>query len=138
MNADILNDLAARVEALAGANYAIEVEIFQAFHPEYAGYVQGRGSLVHPCDGSDQRVLSDVRPGNYTASIDSAMTLLPPDAFWRVGHDADDPAWMMAQVSYDRGEGRLGFTTGTAETAAMAMTAAALRAHAAIAKENER
>ena len=119
MNADILNDLAARVEALAGQNRAIEYEIADATlgpmkSPYRRGYVQA-----------------------YTASIDSAMTLLPPDAFWRVGHDADDPAWMMAQVSYDRGEGRLGFTTGTAETAAMAMTAAALRAHAAIAKENE-
>lgn len=68
---------AERVEAAAGANYALEVAIFKAMHPEYAGYVEGRGGLVHPYDGSDVRVLSDVRPGNYTASIDAAMTLVP-------------------------------------------------------------
>ena len=70
-------ELAERCERLEGPNYAIEVEIFKAIHPEYADYVQGRGGLVHRFDGSDQRVLSDIRPGNYTASLDSAMTLVP-------------------------------------------------------------
>ena len=39
-------------------------------------YVEGRGGLVHSCDGADQRVLSDVRPDNYTGSIDAALALV--------------------------------------------------------------
>lgn len=90
--------LAERVEKLEGPNYAMEIEIFKALHPEYADYVQGRGGLVHPCDGSDVRVLSDVRPPNYTASIDAAITLVPEPGEWQAdtlvtGGRPGRPAW---------------------------------------------
>ena len=67
----------------------------------------------------------------YTASLDAAMSLVPEDECWRVGHDADDPSGFMAQCSYTPGPGRMGFVTGSGITAALALTAAALRARAA-------
>ncbi|NTG48630.1 hypothetical protein G6M04_14650 [Agrobacterium rhizogenes] len=70
-----LEELITALEMATGPNYALEVEIFKYLHPEYADYVQGRGGLVHTNDGCDQRVLSDVRPGNYTSSIDAAIAL---------------------------------------------------------------
>lgn len=85
-------ELIDRLEAASGPNYALEVDIFKLLHPEYDGYVEGRGGLVHPQDGSDQRVQSDVRPLNYTASIDTALSmarqLLPSMNCW--GVDADE------------------------------------------------
>lgn len=70
-----LSSLIARLEKAEGPNYAIEVGIFKFFNPEYSDYVQGRGGLVHRSDGEDQRVLSNVRPPNVTASIDAAVSL---------------------------------------------------------------
>lgn len=71
-------DLSALIEKLEKAerpNYALEVEIFKFFNPDYRDYVEGRGGLVHRNDGEDQRVLSNVRPPNVTASIDAAVSL---------------------------------------------------------------
>lgn len=68
---------------------------------------------------------------DFTASIDAAMTLLPVESLWRVGHDADDPSGFAAQCSYDAGEGKLGFVTGSGEAAALALLSSALRARAA-------
>lgn len=70
-----ITDIVARLEEAKGPNYAIEVEIFKLVHPEYAGYVQGRGGLIHPQDGEDVRVQSNVRAPNYTASVDAAIAL---------------------------------------------------------------
>lgn len=112
MNADILNDLAARVEALEGQNRAIEYEIADAIlgpmKPPYRrGYVQA-----------------------YTASIDAAMTLLPNNG---------DVRWTLASYRAPKIVAVVGsFIEGSAATPALALTAAALRAHAAIAKENDR
>lgn len=66
----------------------------------------------------------------YTGSLDAALTLVPEDMFWRVGHDADDPSGFTAQVSYSLPDGMLGFVTATADTPALALTAAASRAKA--------
>ncbi|QND34016.1 hypothetical protein HB772_18515 [Sinorhizobium meliloti] len=69
-------ELIQRLEAATGPNYALEIDIFKFANPKYDEYVEGRGGLVHPSDGEDQRVLSNVRPSNYTASIDTALRLL--------------------------------------------------------------
>ncbi|ASR12110.1 hypothetical protein CHY08_34205 (plasmid) [Rhizobium leguminosarum bv. viciae] len=64
------------IEALEKATVTlrdVDIAIFKYLKPEYADYVEGRGGLVHTCDGSDQRVLSDVRWPSYTSSLDSAM-----------------------------------------------------------------
>ncbi len=70
-----LSSLISRVEKATGPNYALEVDIFKFFNPDYRDYVEGRGGLVHKNDGEDQRVLSNVRPPNVTASIDAAVAL---------------------------------------------------------------
>ncbi|MFD1104255.1 hypothetical protein [Sphingobium olei] len=116
-------ELAERVEALTGPNYAVEVEIFKALHPEYADYVQGRGGLVHRFDGSDQRVLSDIRPGNYTASLDSAMRLVPDGLKFEVTTTGYKPGATVC------GNSLTGVHEGSyAATPALALCAAALRA----------
>ena len=115
--------LAERCEAARGANYALEVEIFKAMHPEYASFVEGRGGLVHPADGSDMRVLSDVRPANYTASLDAAMTLIPREtdiALATIG------AHSYAGVGIERGE-----PDSKAATLPLAVCTTALRLRAA-------
>lgn len=122
-----LLELADRCEAATGANYALEVEIFKAINPMYADYVQGRGGLVHPYDGSDQRVLSDVRPGNYTASLDTAMTLVPDGLKFEVTTTGYKPGATVC------GNSLTGVHEGAyAATPALALTAAALRARAAL------
>ncbi|ASQ10186.1 hypothetical protein CDO22_08425 [Sinorhizobium meliloti] len=68
-------ELIERLQDATGPNYALEIDIFKFLHPEYAEYVQGRGGLIHPCDGEDVRVQSNVRAPNYTASLDAAMAL---------------------------------------------------------------
>ncbi|NTG94215.1 hypothetical protein [Rhizobium rhizogenes] len=133
-----LEELIAALENATGPNYALEVEIFKYVHPEYADYVQGRGGLVHTNDGCDQRVLSDVRPGNYTASIDAAFSLanrMLPD--WRIENlcewDAeilrDQGPWMCDLVQrrlefFDRQSAKCSH----APTAALALLIATLRA----------
>jgi len=67
---------------------------------------------------------------SYMTSADAAMQLPPGDECWRVGHDADDPSWFMAQCSYTPEPGKMGFIVGRGDTAAAALTAAALRARA--------
>lgn len=68
-----IDTLIEKLEAADGPNYALEIEIFKLIHPEYEDFIQGRGGLIHPQDGEDVRVRSDVRPSNYTASIDAAL-----------------------------------------------------------------
>lgn len=128
-----LIELADRVEAAAGPNYALEVAIFKMLHPEYACYVQGRGGLIHPCDGSDVRVLSDVRPGNYTASLDAATSLFPEDCFYRSGHDGagPDPSLFFCEAIPVKDGLPLPTVRAVALTEPLARTACALRAIAA-------
>ena len=73
--ADKLAELIERLEKAEGPNYRLEIDIFKLFNPEYAEYVEGRGGLVHVNDGEDQRVLSNVRAPNFTASLDAAVAL---------------------------------------------------------------
>lgn len=133
MNADILNDLAARVEALEGADR--EVDAMAAASQIKALDKTQFKTIEHWAKAA---ILNNWTTPRFTASIDAAMKLVPPDALWRVGHDYGEPPSIMANVSYDRSKGWPGFTKATASTPAIALTAAALRAHAAIAKENER
>jgi hypothetical protein len=121
--------LAARVEAADGPNYALEVEIFKELHPEFAEYVQGRGGLVHPCDGSDVRVPSDVRPGNYTASIDAAVRLVPEGWCWTINTFGEPNDSASAYVLAETGK-MVRPERQYIATPALALCAAALRARA--------
>lgn len=64
------------LEKADGPDRELNIAIFRLLHPEYDDYVEGRGGLVHPNDGSDMRVLSDIRWPNYTASRDASIDLL--------------------------------------------------------------
>jgi len=73
--------LADRVEALTGPDYSVQVAIFKALHPEYAGdewQPFGLG-LRHQNDSSDVRTPPDRSTliPSYLFSIDAAMTLVP-------------------------------------------------------------
>lgn len=104
-----LVELAKRVEALDGPQFAIEREVWLA--------IGAPGS----------------RPPNYTASLDAAMTLLDDDWFWRVGNDGEgaDPSLYRADIGHPVPEKVMAFQRATAATPALALTAAALRALAA-------
>lgn len=138
-----IQSLISRVEAATGPNYALEIEIFKALHPEYTDYVQGRGGLVHPYDGSDARVLSDVRPPAYTASLDAAMTLagrgyhlafdvhfMPEDDVIRYRGYSFRPDWTKWNPHDMEWLNRDGSENPLCSTPALALVAAALRSRA--------
>lgn len=62
----------------------------------------------------------------YTSSVDAALTLLPEDPFWRVGHDSEglDPGNFKATIVPD-GEPII---AASADTAPLALSAVALKA----------
>jgi hypothetical protein len=89
-----ITDLIEKLEKAEGPNYRLDIEIFKFFNPEYADYVEGRGGLVHVNDGEDQRVLSNVRAPNYTASLDAAVALA----------ESALPGWRNSSIKTDDGE----------------------------------
>ncbi|OHC90861.1 MAG: hypothetical protein A2095_02805 [Sphingomonadales bacterium GWF1_63_6] len=142
MNADILNDLAARVEAGEGVNGAdreLHCLIFQAigapvpfqFANKFIALTfveKEQAYFVELGDGMRIRY----EPPSYTSSIDAAMTLVPEGLRFEVTTTGYRPgATVCGNILTGVHEGSY------AATPALALTAAALRAHAAIAKENE-
>lgn len=96
-----LLDLAARLEKLPGANFAIECEIGRA-----------TGRLAHA----------------FTASIEKALLLKPAGWYWRVGHGAQHAGWAhLNRVHSDHCEAE-DEAHAIAATPALALCAAALRA----------
>lgn len=69
------SELIEKLESATGPNYTLEVEIFKLINPQYADFIPGRGGLIHPQDGEDVRLQSNVRPPNYTVSLDAALNL---------------------------------------------------------------
>ena len=128
-----LESIARWVEAAEGAERGLDLAIFRAIHPEYDGFVEGRGGLVHPADGSDQRVLSDVRWSAYTGSLDAAETLIPSTAD-AAGERYRLEAWNSSGVHAPHVRASAwvaGAPRVYAATPALALCAAALRARAA-------
>ena len=110
-----LNELAARVEALSGPCREIDAMIWRATVRD----------AIHWGDDAAMR---------FTASLDAAMSLVPDDAMWRLGHDGEgaDPSQFLAVI--------VGMTErwwALAATPALALTAAALRARAAMEINND-
>ena len=96
-------DLAQRCEAATGPDRALDAEICQAVFGRFIGVAK------------------------YTASLDAALTLVPGEAFWRVGHDGagPDPSAFRADVFQTPGTG---LNVARSATPALALCAAALRA----------
>ena len=112
-----LSDLIARIEAASGPDREINAEIGR-YAPHLVAFLGG--------------VPDDPQPGclPYTASIDTALTLVPTDAFWRLGHDGDgaDPSEFRAQLIVPKLGGIDARGQSIAATPALALCAAALRA----------
>jgi hypothetical protein len=122
-----LIEIAERVEALTGPDHTLDGEILVAFHPKLAGTPRAAAPYHR-----------------YTASLDAAMSLRPEG--WRAGFeesarcDESDKAYAWVwpwESSYDPDcqEGQQGnpdASHGYAATPALALTAAALRARAAM------
>lgn len=135
MNADILNDLATRVEA-GGAD--MQARLFEESWDTLAQHSASfRTFACAPCSGFGTNA------GHFAAMLEarafeSAAVMLVPDRYaFGVGsasYDMDkswawcDGPWNAVPSPEDN----------QSTTPALALTAAALRAHAAIAKENDR
>lgn len=150
MNADILNDLAARVEALEGADREVDEMIDRQFRewPNVGDYLASEHAIWKRGVGGFGGMLAERANGlarasicapNYTGSMDAAMTLVGPRKIHCIGESeyvSDLSRPWMAMLIERGGDLGSGHTVYSA-TPALALTAAALRAHAAIAKENE-
>lgn len=133
--------LAARVEAATGADRKLDAEIRCAvFAPPSAFVKQSpyNGASCIYVVGFDGKVLlweprglsQEQHLGSFTASLDAAMTLVPPPAKWSITSSGEDESWQ-AWVWLEGGSGP---ERRTAATPALALTAAALRARIQIAK----
>jgi hypothetical protein len=131
-------EIITQLEEANGPNYALEVEIFKLVHPEYACYIQGRGGLIHPQDGEDVRVQSNVRSPNYTASVDASLHLLKkvlPGWYvenlcqWEATVLRERGEWMCDLVAPQKpGEGRVHSKCPHAPSPAIALCIAILKA----------
>lgn len=134
--------LAERCEAATGADRELDAAIalaqcdkFFNAGPKHEGGRDRIGVIV----GGDRCVPGNGAPDwlvpRYTASLDAALTLVPDDAFWRVGHDGEgaDPSVFKATIGVAKeGVCWITFRSAIAETAPLALCAAALRARAAM------
>lgn len=125
--------LSERVEAATGPDRELDAEIAVAVSGDV-------GAIVVP---PYERFLFSHKPGwwrdgtnkshsapSYTASLDAALTLMPSDAFWRLGHDGDgaDPSEFRAQVLVPTLGSIDAHGAAFAATPALALCAAALKA----------
>ena len=143
MDKQKLLELAERVERLSGPCRDVDALIRCALFAGPSAYVEqskinaawcvyeiGYNGKPHIWEGRGLPAV--VRNGAFTASLDASMTLVPEDQFWRVGHNHDDPSYFTAQASYSTSPSLIGFCMGDGETPALALTAASLRAKAAM------
>lgn len=127
---DALLELAERCGEVEGPCMGLNADIELAtgnwteHHYEAWQRYQECGEAVNPPMGIP------VNPQPFTASLDAALTLVPEDIFWRVGHDGDgpDPADFLAELMAPFGGG---FHEAVATTPALAICAAALIARSA-------
>ena len=115
--------LAARVEQTTGADQAINEQVAEA-----AGWrVKAADGLRYWRKGDKSWTAEmDGVPPNFLEDLNAAVSLVPAGAFWRVGHDGEgpDPSRFYATV-LNRHQWH-----GRADTPALALTAAAIRAMA--------
>ena len=109
--------LADRVEAAAGPDRDIDLAIWRLGDPR-----------SEEIEASGRKPLDWLHC--YTDSLNDAKTLVPKEAFWQVGHDGSgpDPSMFAARV-FDPLTMKAP-AQAVAETAGIALTAAALRAQA--------
>lgn len=86
---DSLRDLIERVERAEGPERRLNADLLLAL-----GWFGDKKGALDP-KGNRVSTIPD-----YLGSVDAAMTLLGPEAFWRLGHDGEgpDPALFKAEV----------------------------------------
>ena len=115
-----MTKLSDRVEALTGPDREIDVEIFKLVNPNRCDKVL-RNRKPHY---TAMQALARIAP-MFTASLGAAMTLVPSDAVWSVANSDPDVSKFHSSVmplNVRPGE------CSEAQSAALALTAAALRA----------
>lgn len=136
-----MNDLIARLEKADGPDRGLDSHIYLAtrgrggFDPEYKHSIFS-SNLPEWCrTGEIGRVADNYEIPHYTASIDTALTLVPEG--WAPAIDlyvlSDEPGgnvWRTFVRNYD--DARLLVLHATAQTAALSTCIAALKARAAI------
>lgn len=136
-----LLELAARCEAATRLGEASAIlAAHDCMFPEPPSNYQPRATPSFSVEWSEwsKRMCAVRNFVQVGAHIDAAMTLLPADAFWRLGNDGEgpDPADYKAEVmwfSSDHPHSLLTHRkTSVASTPALAITAACLRARASV------
>lgn len=122
------DDIISRLERATGPDRKSDLLIFRAFHPEYDEYVEGRCGLVHPCDGSDQRVISDIRWPSYTSSIDAALALVAEKLPGKCLHCQVGPSHTWAVLSDEEESPEMAWFSPTLPLAILRTLFAALKA----------
>jgi hypothetical protein len=111
------SDLIARLEALSGPDREVDAEIAKAI-----GAKHGPDSGWCNSDNGDHWYVEECAK-NYTASIDSAMTLVSTP-FWMIRNSMDGPVATIMDTSGREYE-------GNGDNAAIALCIAALKARSA-------
>ena len=129
---DRLEELVERIEKATGPDRWVDADIHEAvttFNCRRAG----------PGWPDEDEYVVPAFPGwkplpAYTASIDAALTLVPEEAYWRLGHDGDgaDPSDYRADVILPKLGGKDARGRSVASTAALALASAALRARLSV------
>lgn len=136
-----LEELADRVEKLTGpcretdADIAATLRIGKPTHEEWVrknfpvwrGRSNGSVEVVHTDGTGGVHWMSE----RYTASLDAAMALVPEDMYWHVGHGRTRDDEPLGGASIIEPFTLKTFAEAEAVTAALALTAASLRARAA-------
>jgi len=144
---DTLLSLAERVEKAEGPDRSLDKRIFAAVYPDKVptpivqqgyGWREDHGSWWL-ATGEDSRIAPDmVIPRPFTASIDAALTLLPSDegVGWRMSDGAGGPTAEVWRFDYETAQELYHVGANPSATPALALCAAALRAHAALNTDN--
>lgn len=131
---DDLSSLIERIEKSEGADSALDREIMFALGYRYeqrhigAFYDDNEPALDWVFVDPVTNKWVSTHPRDFTSSLDAVLTLVESDAFWRVGNDGAgaDPSLFKAEMLRPMLH-RLPYTA-VADTPALALCAAALKA----------
>ena len=113
--AEIARGIAERCEAASGPDRELDADIARAIGSEH-----GRKSGWSNAENGDYWIIDECA-ARYSASIDAALTLVPPGVIWAIDFMATPRT--VARVR--------AFNQGSAVTPALALCAAAVRAYLA-------
>jgi hypothetical protein len=143
-----LEQLALKCETASGADRELDADIFQAIGGKQ--WDRAYHDAQAPCGCPHEMAVDGARrrAPRFTASLDAAMTLVPEGWVWLVSNRAPKPLagraylhngeLIYSGIGGSRPNPAHKFAEVVAATPALALTAACLRARAALAKEPTR